>query len=144
MMDTMKSLDGSRALRPEAAKRRTYSEAYKRQVVELTLVPGASVAKIALDHQLNANMLFTWRRQHLQGLAGSSRDGGPKMLPVRLRESSAVMGGSALEPGSATPPMIRAGTPSAIEIDVPGGRIRLKGAVDAEALRVVVEILSGR
>jgi transposase-like protein len=32
---------------------RQYDAAFKRHLVELSLVPGASVAKSALDHRLN-------------------------------------------------------------------------------------------
>lgn len=43
-------------------KRRSYSKAFKRRVIAKTLVPGASVAAVALHHGLNANMVFMWRR----------------------------------------------------------------------------------
>lgn len=38
--------------------RRRFSPEFKRHLVELTLRPGASVAEIALAHQLNVNQLF--------------------------------------------------------------------------------------
>ena len=47
-------------------RRRVHSEAFKRQVVELSLVPGVSVAAIALEHGINANLLFGWRKAHLK------------------------------------------------------------------------------
>ena len=40
------------------APRQSHSRAFKREMVMLTLEPGASVARIALDHGLNANLLF--------------------------------------------------------------------------------------
>ena len=43
-------------------QRRRYSQAFKRQVVGETLAAGVSVAAVARRHGLNANMLFTWRR----------------------------------------------------------------------------------
>ena len=43
-------------------QRRRYSQAFKRQVVGETLEAGVSVAAVARRHGLNANMLFTWRR----------------------------------------------------------------------------------
>ena len=49
--------------------RRRHSDALKRELVERSLVPGASVAAIALEAGVNANLLFNWRRLHLQGLA---------------------------------------------------------------------------
>ena len=40
----------------------------KRQMVEETLEPGASVAIIAHRHGVNANQLFCWRRQYRRGV----------------------------------------------------------------------------
>ena len=40
----------------------------KCRIVEQTLKPGASVARVALAHGVNANQVFSWRRQYLQGL----------------------------------------------------------------------------
>jgi hypothetical protein len=71
MVHTMKSFK-TIALARKATKRRQYEPAFKRHLVELSLVPGASVAKIALDHRLNANILFKWRRYHLRELARST------------------------------------------------------------------------
>ena len=52
----MKRLQGTLVLPRRRAKRRQYNQAFKRHLVELTLVPGASVARIALGHRLNANI----------------------------------------------------------------------------------------
>ena len=40
----------------------------KRQMVQETLAPGASVAIIACRHGVNANQLFSWRRQYRRGV----------------------------------------------------------------------------
>lgn len=39
----------------------------KRWIVEQTLVPGASVAKVARRHGVNANQVFGWRKQYREG-----------------------------------------------------------------------------
>lgn len=44
---------------------RTFSQALKRNLVDQTLVPGASISGIAFANGLNINQLFTWRRQLL-------------------------------------------------------------------------------
>ena len=51
--------------------------AEKRRIVEQTLEPGASVAKVARAHGVNANQVFHWRRQYRQGPLGEAegRDG---------------------------------------------------------------------
>ena len=45
--------------------RRKHDEAFKRELVEHSLQPGASVAAIAQDNAINANLLFNGRRRHL-------------------------------------------------------------------------------
>ena len=47
--------------------RRFRSVAEKRQIVNLTLEPGASVALVARAHGLNANQVFKWRRAFERG-----------------------------------------------------------------------------
>jgi transposase-like protein len=48
----------------------------KCRIVEQTLKPGASVARVALAHGVNANQVFSWRRRYRQGLL-SQRDAEP-------------------------------------------------------------------
>jgi transposase len=113
----------------ERKSRRRFAAKFKRAIVEKTLLPGASVAAIALEHRLNTNLLFKWRRDHMRRLAHDAV--APKMLPVVIEQSD-----------SASP--THRVTPSVIEVELPAGRIRLKGAVDVESLRVVIELLSRR
>ena len=82
----MKRLQDDRSLTRKATRRRQYEAAFKRQLVELSLVPGASVAKIALDHRLNANILFKWRRYHLHELARATPKSAAGLLPVTMIE----------------------------------------------------------
>lgn len=49
------------------SKRPNFSVEFKRQIVEATLKPGASAALIAREHDINANLLFKWRRHYLAG-----------------------------------------------------------------------------
>ena len=44
-------------------RRRSWSTDEKRRIVDESLADGASIAEIARRHDLNANQLFTWRRQ---------------------------------------------------------------------------------
>jgi transposase len=49
----------------EDTKRRTrrrHDEELKRRVLEECTAPGASVANVAMDHGLNANLVHKWRR----------------------------------------------------------------------------------
>lgn len=51
----------------ERRVRRWRSVSEKRQIVQLTLEPGASVAEVARAHGVNANQVFKWRRAFEQG-----------------------------------------------------------------------------
>ncbi len=44
-------------------RRRSWSLDEKRRIVDESLEGGASLAEVARRHDLNANQLFTWRRQ---------------------------------------------------------------------------------
>ena len=146
MVHTMKRVQDDRSIARKGARRRSYEAAFKRHLVELSLVPGASVAKIALDHRLNANILFKWRRHHLRELARSASRPAAGLLPVTVtepqppaREAPAQTLSSASRRG--TRPVAGSGV---IEIDLPFGRVRLTGSVDQAALRVVLDALSQR
>jgi transposase-like protein len=59
-------------------------------IVEESLRPGASAAQIARRHDINANLLFTWRRQHEQGLLSGrtrrvSHKSAAKLVPIKVR-----------------------------------------------------------
>lgn len=58
-------MDDSGVLVRQARRRRSATE--KRLIVEQTLEPGASVARVARAHGLNANVVFHWRREHREG-----------------------------------------------------------------------------
>jgi transposase len=45
------------------AKRRKYSEEFKREAVGLTRQPDASVSQVAGDIGVGSNLLFRWRRE---------------------------------------------------------------------------------
>ena len=46
------------------AKRRKFSEEFKREAVGLTRQPGASVSQVARDIGIGGNLLFRWRREY--------------------------------------------------------------------------------
>jgi transposase len=48
--------------------RRTREE--KRRIVEATFVPGASIARVAREHGVNANQVFQWRHEYRKGSLG--------------------------------------------------------------------------
>jgi transposase len=138
-------LDTEGNAKREAGGRRRFSKEFKRQVVEETLAGSTSVAGIALRHRLNANLVFTWRRRYLRALA-ATRTKSVRMLPVTVADAGAAvpMIASELVSAGAGKSPRRSPPRGAIEIELNGARIQLKGAVDAEALRVVLTVLASR
>ena len=120
----------------EHIRRRRYDVAFKRAVVEQTLAPGASVARIAREHDINANQLFTWRRQlSLARQNDHSRQANDKqpvsLVPVTVVAESLT---PALAPAVVT-------DNSQIEIVFCGYEIRIRGAVDTATLQLVLSSL---
>src|SRR3979409_1768801 len=67
-------------------KRWRRSVVEKRRIVEETLAAGASVARVARRHAVNANQVFYWRKKYREGRLGKSQPS--KLLPVTLSDIS--------------------------------------------------------
>jgi len=108
-------------------RRRRFSDAFKARVVSLCAEPGASVSRIALDHQLNANMLRRWIRE--AGPSGSVEQPGFVALPSPGTNDRA---------SSATSSRIR------IELPRPGGPVVVEWPVEHahQCLTLLRELLS--
>ena len=116
--------------------RRRHSDALKRELVERSLQPGASVAALAQEHGINANLLFNWRRLHLRAqnvdLAPTAL---PTLLPVTVQ--------SDVPASTAQPSAAALRTPTGtIEIELGAARVRLHGTVDDASVRSVLRALS--
>ena len=86
-------------------RRRYWSDEEKRRIVAETLVSGASVSEIALKHGVNANLVFTWRRDpRFDGVLDEERflpvmvEAGDQAAPV----DSSVSGRMDIELGCGT------------------------------------------
>ena len=64
-------------------RRRHRSAEEKRRIVEQTLVKGASVARVAREHGVNANQLFNWRLLYKKGRLGGRAT---KLLPATIED----------------------------------------------------------
>src|SRR5947207_15858944 len=64
----------------ERRRFRTMEE--KRRIVEEALEPGASLARVARVHGVNANQLFGWRRLYLKGQLEPANRERPGLLAV--------------------------------------------------------------
>ena len=118
--------------------RRRYEPAFKRAIVEQTLVPGASVARVAREHDINANQLFKWRRQFLleqppTPKPAASAPSSLSLLPVTVVTEGAESDAS-LSPAPPSPT-------GQIEVQLAGGTVRIQGTVDKAMLQVVLSSL---
>ena len=109
-----------------AAKRRYRSKQERRQIVEQTLQPGASVAVIARRHDVNANQVFHWRKLYREGRL-DVEPAATQLVPVRIAE---VL--SSEHPPAKTHSGV-------IMVEMGRARIRIEGSVDVENLRLVLE-----
>jgi len=116
---------------------------FKRRLAAAACDPAVSVAKLALEHSVNTNLLFKWRRQYRKGKFGTpdaahapaaampSRsdvlarsDVGATLLPVQVTRDASV----------ATPPCL--------EVMFAGVTVRVSGPLDAAILRTVLDTLA--
>jgi transposase len=119
-------------------KRQRRSPELKLKIVEESLAPAASVARIARAHGVNANQVFKWRRQYQQGLLSGGKmrkNAMPGLLAVRVTTPQDV----GHSPGSAPMPAFPSGT---IQIELAKGTIRIRGQADVDVLRTALEVLA--
>lgn len=126
-MDTL--VQESQVGTPKGRKRhRTIKE--RRDIVEETLVPGASVARVARRHDVNANQVFYWRKLYREGRLGLGL--ATPLLPVKVEAERPT------ETTKCDDPTLSSGT---MEIKLPRGTLRIAGSVDVVALRTAMECL---
>ena len=117
-------------------QRRHRSIAEKRRIVEETLVEGASVARIARVHGVNANQVFGWRRLYRDGRLGEQK-ASLKLLAVRVSGRLPVPTQEKHSVGD----FVKA-QPSSIHIELRQGQVRIEGNPDPVLVRVLLECLT--
>ena len=117
---------------PIITTKRRHSAAFKRKILELTEQPGASVAAIALEHGVNANLVFKWRRAKLERKRGAVTARQTVLLPVSVGPQESLV---AVAPPCAHATDVKE---SVIEIELGGARVVLRGRVDPASVRNVL------
>lgn len=118
-------VDGGRA------KRVYRTAAEKRRIVEATLAPGASIARVARENGVNANQVFQWRYEHRKGIGWAASQSRTELLPVTVSS----------EPDSVIAPEVAPlAVPSgSIHIELPGrALVSVESGVDATLVRAVL------
>ena len=110
-------------------RHRAWPESLKREIVAASMVPGASVSRVARRYDVNANQVFAWRRRYRDV---ASEPAELRLLPVTVTPD---------QPEGMAP--ARAG--ELIEIMLAGGyRVRVSEGVQAATLRLVLDVLERR
>ena len=113
-----------RRVRPEDEKRRIVAETYER---------GASVSAVARRHDLNANLLFSWRRV-MGPVLPASADEPTRFVPAVISTE--------VDAASTPVPPPPGGAMEIVLVD--GARVIVDRTVDGAALARVIEALSRR
>ena len=108
---------------------------FRRQLARRACEPGVSVARLAMEHGLNTNLLFKWRRAYKAG----EYDGGA-LVPVALTDDRAT-------PTNTAPTLSDSSSPESsptgvIELSIGPVRVRIEGTPDAATLRLVLRTLA--
>jgi transposase len=119
---------GQRVERTNARGRHNYVPEFKRWIVEQSMVPGMSLAGLAMSNQVNANQLRRWVQLH--GKERSGPTAAATLLPVAV---------AAPQPTPAAPTMAAV----AVEIELAGAVVRVRDGVAQATLRMVLACLRG-
>lgn len=119
---------------PEKRRRPNYSPEFKRQLVELSMQPDVNVARLAREHSINDNLLFNWRHQHKRGKLLCADSPAAELLPVSI-----------VSPPVAPAPLTTSLPDDTLrcEVELPGGTVKLHGAVTPSLLRMLLSELKG-
>ncbi len=131
------------ALGRRSGPRRLRSIEQKRQIVEETLRPGASVATVAQAHGVNANLVFGWRKLYQKGLL-EPNGAAPTvpLLPVTVTAPTVVAATRTRRRTSSTRAPAKMARGDFLEIDLAGGgRVRIHGKAAERILDRLVDDL---
>ena len=115
----------------DRAKRVHRTAADKRRIVEATLAPGASIARVAREHGVSANQVSQWRYEHRKGVGWAASQSRTELLPVTVTsEPDRVM----------VPELASLAVPSgSIHIELPGrALVSVESGVDPALVRAVL------
>ena len=109
--------------------RRFRSKEERRQIVEESLKPGASVALVARAHDVNANQVFKWRIQYQKGRL--EVEAPATLLPVKVSDTIPIR--------QLPRHKNRKKNSGLIDIDLGHARVRIEGTADPACVRAALE-----
>lgn len=127
-MDTSTVEVGKHTLTRDGRRLRSMEE--KRRIVEEVLRGEESVAAIARRYEVNANLVFHWKRLHQKGLLESRT----ALVPVKIGKKA-----------TAPAPSVRSTVDECVEIDLGANKcVRLRGGMARELLERLCAELCAR
>ena len=120
---------------------------FKRGLATAACQPGVSVAKLALEHGVNTNLLFKWRREYRAGKFGTAD---PAHLPPPLSPDITVAATSPehavtlLPVHASTTEVVPVAAPACIEVVFSRATVRIFGVPEIAPLRTVLDCLARR
>ena len=117
--------------------RQRYSREFKRQIVEASLAPGASIAAVALSHHINANLLHKWRWHYRHGEYGTVAEQST-LAPVQIVNPARL---AVAKPSQLATISANTKFTGHIELFFNNTRVLVHGAPDSQTLRSVIDAL---
>ena len=123
--------------------RLNYAAEFKQRLAEAACQRDVSIARLALEHGLNANMVHKWRRKYLAAMAAQAQSVPTQFLPVTLAPvETTVVNPSAqvIAPRAVklAPPRQSESLAGTIEIKFGGATVCIDGLVDTSMLAIVL------
>src|SRR5882724_4058907 len=84
----------SEKLASRSKTRRSYSDEFKLQVLAECEEPGASVAKVAMSHGINDNVVHRWRQLVREGRPVAAPAPRSEFVPIALTTTGAALSGN--------------------------------------------------
>lgn len=126
-------------------RRRIWTDAQKHEIVLESLEPGGSPIAVARRHGIGTGLLYTWRRQLVEGQLKALVPAAPNFVPVTASPDDQVAATGPISPRAASAGAAIDGVRGWIEIVLPDGvTVRMGAAVEEAALRRVLAALGRR
>ena len=126
-------------------RRRIWTPEQKRDIVMESLEPGGSPIAVARRHGIGTGLLYTWRRQMVEGQLKAPLPVPPSFVPVAALPEGGGTVAEAPMPQAASSAVLPDDAATRIEIVLPEGvTVRVGAAVDEAALRRVLAALGRR
>jgi transposase len=114
---------------------RSHPPEFKRQLVAASYLPGASVARVAQAHGINANQLFAWRKLLRDQALSTSTPSEMIFMPVSVRDPIADL---SIAAGTTASTNAENGQPGRMELTVGKACLTIHGSPDTALLRIVL------